>query len=327
MVGAREVELYRRTGHGRTLTAQERVRLVTPYLPSRDAKKPPETRREGTVQLSTSFLRSQLYLFVYTVIHLFFSIYIHLRQAYHALGDRALSVLYYHHRTPALIERDVRGLSRLPNHLSVVLELEDRRDGGRGLSGLVDDLSEIAAWCACAKIPILSVYERTGALKSHIPATHQAVASKMHAYFGRARPTLQVRAPHMPAFTKDDPANQSPPPSSTPRSHLSLLLLSSEDSRDSLVDLTKTLTEMCQRSKLSMSDITPDLIDTEVSESVMGEPDLLVLFGSTLVLQGYPPWQIRLTEIFHVPDNQGVGYQVFLRALHRYAKVQMRFGR
>lgn len=29
----------------------------------------------------------------------------------------------------------------------------------------------------------------------------------------------------------------------------------------------------------------------------------------------------------HVPDNEAVGYQVFLRALHKYAKKEMRFGR
>lgn len=109
--------------------------------------------------------------------------------------------------------------------------------------------------------------------------------------------------------------------------NLSILLLSSEDSRSTLVDLTKTLAEMSQRNKLSPEDISLDLIDTEITESVMGEPDLLVLFGPYIELQGYPPWQVRLTEIFHVQDNGGVGYQVFLRALHSYAKAQMRFGR
>lgn len=109
--------------------------------------------------------------------------------------------------------------------------------------------------------------------------------------------------------------------------NLRILLLSSEDGRSTLVDLTTTLTEMSQRNKLSAEDVTLDLIDTEVTESVMGEPDLLVLFGPYIELQGYPPWQVRLTEIFHVQDNVGVGYQVFLRALHSYAKAQMRFGR
>lgn len=94
-----------------------------------------------------------------------------------------------------------------------------------------------------------------------------------------------------------------------------------------MVDLTKTLTEMSQRSKISASDISVDLVDAEISESVMGEPDLLVLFGPSVELSGYPPWQIRLTEIFHVQDNNGVGYQVFLRALYNFANAQMRFGR
>lgn len=84
---------------------------------------------------------------------------------------------------------------------------------------------------------------------------------------------------------------------------------------------------MSQHSKISSSDISIDLVEAEVTESVMGEPELLILFGPTVELQGYPPWQVRLTEIFHVQDNNGVGYQVFLRALYNYANAQMRFGR
>lgn len=84
---------------------------------------------------------------------------------------------------------------------------------------------------------------------------------------------------------------------------------------------------MCQRNKISANDISLDLIDAELSESVMTEPDLLILFGPHIQLQGYPPWQIRLTEIYHSQDNSGVGYQVFLRALHSFAKAQMKLGR
>jgi hypothetical protein len=29
----------------------------------------------------------------------------------------------------------------------------------------------------------------------------------------------------------------------------------------------------------------------------------------------------------HLPDNKGVNYQVFLRALYNFAKVEMRWGR
>ena len=112
-----------------------------------------------------------------------------------------------------------------------------------------------------------------------------------------------------------------------PRKHISIILISAEDGRDSMVDLTKTLAEMSQRKKLNTADITQELVDAELSESVMTEPDLLILFGPHVELAGYPPWQIRLTEIFHVKDNQGVGYQVFYRGLRKFAQAQMRKGR
>lgn len=85
---------------------------------------------------------------------------------------------------------------------------------------------------------------------------------------------------------------------------------------------------MSQHGKLSPSDISSELIDAEISESVMGEPDLLIGFGDRVVLEGYPPWQVRLSEIFYAQDNaNGVGYHVFLRALYKYAKAEFKFGR
>lgn len=163
-----------------------------------------------------------------------------------------------------------------------------------------------------------------GILKGYIPATHRAVSRKLSSYFGPQHPALSLRAPHGQSM---ESAPNTPTAETSPPSHLNVLLLSADDGRDSLVDLTKTLTEMSQRGKLSSNDISIDLVDAEISESVMTEPDLLILFSPTVELSGYPPWQIRLTEIFHVQDNQGVGYQVFLRALYSYAQVQMRYGR
>ncbi len=88
--------------------------------------------------------------------------YIRIRQAYHAVADRIYSVLYYHHRTPELIESDVKAFKRLPKHLSVILTLEEDGKGGAELERLVNEAADIAAWCASAGIPQLSVYEKTG---------------------------------------------------------------------------------------------------------------------------------------------------------------------
>ena len=106
------------------------------------------------------------------------------------------------------------------------------------------------------------------------------------------------------------------------------MLLSSEDGRATIVDLTKTLAEMSQQGKLSPENISLDLVDTELSESTIGEPDLLIVYGPYVKLSGFPPWQLRLTEIYHARDDDGSAkYLVWLQALKNYGKAQMRHGR
>ncbi|MCJ1370152.1 hypothetical protein MMC20_001364 [Loxospora ochrophaea] len=337
MVHSRETRAFRldSTNNGTLLTPKEREALLKPYLPapptpgaSFSPSGPDGSGKPPKATPIRSFLLTQLHVLVFLAIHAVFSIYIRTRHTYHAIANRILSILYYHHRTPELIRKDVAALDRVPQHLSVILELkEEERGAAGGLEALLDDVAELSAWSACVGIPVLSIYEKTGILKSYIPTAHSAISSKLHAYFGRRRPTLQIRSPHTPSFLNGDISPSPSPSNPSSQTHLSILLLSSEDGRPTLVDLTKTLTEMSQRGKLSPSDISVDLIDVEISESVMSEPNLLLLFGPQVELRGYPPWQLRLTEIFHVQDNAGVEYQVFLRGLHRFAKAQMRYGR
>ena len=70
-----------------------------------------------------------------------------------------------------------------------------------------------------------------------------------------------------------------------------------------MVDLTKTLAEMAQKDSLNPRHISADLIDMELTDAVSGEPDLLILFSPTIELKGYPPWQLRLTEILYVQSK------------------------
>lgn len=176
MVAGRDIQTYRRDVHkqGRPLTPKAREELIKPYLPSPPLSIP---ARNGTIrklQPVRTFLKTQLHLLVYTLIHTLFSLYIRLRQTYHAIIDRIFAILYYHHRTPELIQKDVKGLSKLPQHLSVILELKEEERGGAGLEELVDDVAEISAWCVCVGIPMLSVYERTGTLhRAPCGGTHE----------------------------------------------------------------------------------------------------------------------------------------------------------
>ena len=163
MVVTKETLIYRNSTKNErlSLNPKQRENLLKPYLPS-----PPASQRatdRSLIRPIRHFIKTQIHVLVFTIIHTLFSLYIRARQIYHVLVDRLSAILYYHHRAPELIKQDVRGLSRLPTHLSVILELKGEDRGLARLDELMDEVAEIAAWCACVGIPTLSVYEKTGA--------------------------------------------------------------------------------------------------------------------------------------------------------------------
>lgn len=174
MVGLRESAALRSGAHpdGRPLSLDEREALLKPYLPSDTSSadhsaepspvRQPAQKTPPRKKPMRDFLRQQLYLVTYLIIQALFSLYVRLRTAYHAVGNRIYALLYYHHRSPELIQKDLKDLDRLPQHLSIILDFNDDEQRGAGLEGLVNDISEVAAWCASAGIPALSIYERTG---------------------------------------------------------------------------------------------------------------------------------------------------------------------
>ncbi|KAK5117557.1 hypothetical protein LTR62_004979 [Meristemomyces frigidus] len=321
--------------NGRPMSAQGREKLLEPYLPAVRQHKPltlshsTSQKRFHHKQRVRPVLQSLLHLLLFTLIHAVFSVYIRVRQVYHAIVDRTHAIAVYHHRTPEHIRRDVKRLSKVPQHLSVVLELQPEGTKKDRLESLVNEACEVTAWSACAGVPMLSIYEKTGVLKTSLQHLHRRINKTLTAYYGSSplKPTISLRAPHHESF--------SPPHSpglmtngDTGRPHLTILLISATDGRQTIVDLTRTLATMAQDDKLRLSDISQELVNAELMESVMGEPDLLILFGDRLVLDGYPPWQVRLSEIYSSRDSTvGVGYSVFIRALYRYARAEMRIGR
>lgn len=385
-----DTELYRRdvAAQGAALSPTEREALLKKYLPS-----PPQQQRRASKTTKTDrptghkrrvrpYIKSKIYLIFHILIQFVFGIYMRFRQITNAIIHKFLTVRHYHHRTPAYIQKDTQSLSRLPDHLSIILRYNPADDDGSALETLIDEVAELSAWSAAAGIPLLSVYEKSGILKSYMSAVQELVHQKLVQYFGPAplTPKLRVYAPNLPVLSPAQSPSLEVSPEDLARvnangffsvPHLNLLLLSASDGRDTLVDLTRTLAEMSQSSKLQPSDINSSLINTEINattavtpredspfgseykssngysnttkksnkkETAPSEPDLLIIFGPYVKLDGYPPWQVRLTEIFCVGDSGGdvsrgisgrtrVEYQAFLRALWKYSGAQMRFGR
>ena len=108
------------------------------------------------------FLQNQLHVLIFAILHGIFSLYVRIRQTVNIVCYQVSSVLYYHHATPQYIRKDVMGLSRRPKHLSAILKTEANHRAKADLDRLIDETAELATWCACAEIPMLSVYEKTG---------------------------------------------------------------------------------------------------------------------------------------------------------------------
>lgn len=314
MVGREETVMFHRDVHpnGKPVKAEEREHLLQKVLPpapytrnTTPATSPKPSGRKRRILWAQLITRIHFTLFA--IIQAIFSIYLRSRYLYHVIIDRIYTLMYYPHRTPDYIRRDVKALSRLPQHISVILDLYDRdrhdtiTGGASSLEALINDVCEICAWTASAGIPQLTIYERTGMLKEYLPDTHRAITQTLRSYYGPHPPSISLRAPHLQSISSpcspnpvaaDADAAAAPP---SPR--LEVTLIGSDDGRATLVDLTKTFAEMAQNRKIGPEHVTGELIDQELSDLTMQEPELLILFGPTVRLQGYPPWQLRLTEI------------------------------
>lgn len=188
MVATKETHIYRNTirNGGPALDPKQRENLLKPYLPS--PSNTPEASNRSLTRPLRHFVKTQIHVLVFTVIHTLFSLYIRARQIYHVLIDRLFALLYYHHRAPELIKQDVRGLSRLPEHLSVILELKGEDRGLARLDELMDEVAEISAWCACVGIPMLSIYEKTGGHHSPGLIPTSALCLRFNRNFKRIHP-------------------------------------------------------------------------------------------------------------------------------------------
>ncbi|KAF9984830.1 hypothetical protein BGZ65_012518 [Modicella reniformis] len=108
---------------------------------------------------------------------------------------------------------------------------------------------------------------------------------------------------------------------------LDVVILSERDGHDRLATSVRALGEAALGDEIQSQNITMKFMDQQLSAELT-EPELLIVFKDELDLSSYPPWHIRLTEIFHHPDQAVIPqYTMFLQALHRYAKCEQRFGK
>ncbi|KAI5952555.1 hypothetical protein KGF54_003422 [Candida jiufengensis] len=304
-----------------------------------------------TSQTSLSLI-SMIY---YNIIHfilmnLFFTIaiYKNFLYIYRKSYLKYLTLIYYHNKSPQVIRDDVNKLDKIPKSISCILDLKDADDENGGKDGLINQISELSAWSLSSGISKLIIYEYTGALNQSSDSLidlSKFITKNLISYFGsESIPTFSIKIPHKNLILYSDEmlsnsnvatavavdgnsgANQINGGGIT-NVDLEIDLISRVDGKPTLVELTKTMSELAQNKELSVNDITIDLIDEELIELVGPEPDLLICFSPSLNLEDYPPWHIRLSEIYWEPENIDVNYAVFIRALKKYSNCKKNVGK
>lgn len=97
-----------------------------------------------------------------------------------------------------------------------------------------------------------------------------------------------------------------------------LLIISRDDATPRYIDEIRGLVKL-----------KPDCIDYDVVNERLGwpvDPELLISFGSPKKLYGFPPWPLRLTEIFSIPTHRGIPQKIFVDSLIKYSHTIQREG-
>lgn len=255
---------------------------------------------------------------------------------------KLLSIAYNPSNTPQLIKQDVSKMKKIPEKLGAILELKSVGDIDGGLNGLMNDGSELVCWTVSAGVKHLILYDYDGILKKNVNKFRDEIFNKLSRYFGPNEiPKFCVRIPHLNKvfyncdlmdnkvtnnnllLTKENIKKEK----SFKKVSIEITLLSKVDGRETIVDLTKTMSELLHQNSLKLDDITMDLVDKELTQLVGPEPDLILYFGPSLDIQGFPPWHIRLSEFYWEKDNNEVSYLVFIRGIKEYSNCRINLGK
>lgn len=260
-------------------------------------------------------------------VYFFYSVFRAAQYVRNKIRIKFLNLAYNPSQTPQIIRVDVNKLAKLPKRISTLVTMKSEEEEGGGFYGLLNDCSEIVAWTLASGIPSLALYEHDGILKQSVEELRVAVYKKLSDYFGPTSvPRFSIRVPHL-NMTYYGLNNDADAEYKLQDMDLEVALLSVEDGKPTIVELTKTMAELACKKEISPKDVTVSLIDNELTELIGAEPDLLILFTPVLDLQGYPPWHIRLSEFYWEPDNEDVTYAIFLRALQKYSTCKINVGK
>jgi len=210
------------------------------------------------------------------------------------------------------VEKDVRSLSKLPRHMSFVINEDVGSDN-------YCDLANLVVWTIAIGVPYISLYDRHGILKSGEARLGKVIRDKVVQMFGSKAKDYDI-------ILKDSSTTYSNGIVYPKR--VCVQLYSEEDGKPDILEAAKKIArEYCDK-KIRLNDIKVEYVDKSLQATKhIPDPELIVQFGPVSSLMGFLPWQTRLSEIQHLPTFINISYRRFFRLLEKYSACNQRLGR
>ncbi|GAA6022680.1 hypothetical protein JCM10207_008579 [Rhodosporidiobolus poonsookiae] len=239
-----------------------------------------------------------------------------------------------------------------------------RRSDEEELDERVKQLRLLITWCTQLGIDTLSVYDETGLLTHHARHIAAQLGLEVVQLDGKAEGEMEglvtlrrreergkgaqgtmqscterketavddAESAGSSATLVDSPPSPSLSLTASSAPGVTLNLLSRAAGRPQLARVAQALA-VGRMALKPETELTGEAVAEVIDALPLGEPDLLfVLGGPYLRLQGFPPWQLKLSEMYHHSSPSWLPpppltYDIFRRALDLFGRAEMRLGR
>ncbi|XP_065907535.1 dehydrodolichyl diphosphate synthase complex subunit nus1-like [Dysidea avara] len=209
------------------------------------------------------------------------------------------------------MQNNAKNLHKIPINIAFVISETISRD----------DLARLVCWSFSSNIHHVTLYNFQGELDSLLPSLKTAVNELYHKLFGLSAEPVKYHT-----LSEEEQCDDVYLTASGFSYVVHIVSIYHAHQR-----ITRTAQDVCEsvaKQRLRSSDIDKTLLEKMFTDYFnMPNPDLVIVYGDVSSLLGYPPWQLKTTEILMVPTHHKTDYMSFYDCLERYANCSQRFGK
>lgn len=203
-----------------------------------------------------------------------------------------------------------KNLTKIPNHIALAF-LEPAIS--------IPDVSKLVVWSIASGANCISLYDIKGFLKDkqlELISSLQLITKKL------PRDQFNIHWHDNSGLLKSNGKDLSSSPG-----QIHICLLSRQDGGPDIVQAAQRLAAQVANGNLKSESLDESLLGSALTANRgLPDPDVLMRFGLAHSNLGFPPWQIRLSEIHDIDTHREVSLRDFFQVLSKFSKCEQRFG-